>query len=293
MTVQSMILLGVKISIMLTVFALGTKATPADATFLLRRPRDLTRALLSMYVLMPVLALILDLTFNLNPAVKIALVALSVSPVPPIFPNTSFKSHGRDDYTFGLLVATPLLAIIVIPIAMGVFQWVSGFSLQMSARSVAGLVFTTILIPLLLGMALRTWALSLAERVAKPVGTFASILLLVCFLPVLIGSARTILSLFGDGTLLSMSVFALVGLAIGYFLGGPERENRSTLSLATATRHPGVAIAIAHTNFPQQKLVVPAVVLYLIVAGLLHAIASSWRARAGRTPTATRDRMAA
>ena len=52
------IILGLlKASIILSVFAIGLKATFADATFLFRRPGHLIRALLSMNVLMPMTAL--------------------------------------------------------------------------------------------------------------------------------------------------------------------------------------------------------------------------------------------
>ena len=87
MNLQAMIVLALKISIVLTVFAVGLNATFSDATFLFRRPGKLIRAFLSMNVVMPFLALVLVLSFNLHPAVKIALAALSVSPVPHSFPT--------------------------------------------------------------------------------------------------------------------------------------------------------------------------------------------------------------
>jgi len=78
----AVVLLVLKISIGLSVFALGLKATFADATFLFRRPGQFARACMSMNTLMPLLAYLLVIRFNLNPAVQIALVALAVSPVP-------------------------------------------------------------------------------------------------------------------------------------------------------------------------------------------------------------------
>ena len=45
------------------------------------------------------------------------------------------------------------------------------------------------------------------------------------------------------------------------------------LALATASRHPALALAIAHANFPEQKLAAPAVLLYLIVSGIVTALA--------------------
>jgi hypothetical protein len=54
MASQAVVLLVLKASIILSVFAIGLKATFADATFLFRRPGHLIRALVSMNVLMPV-----------------------------------------------------------------------------------------------------------------------------------------------------------------------------------------------------------------------------------------------
>ena len=87
MNMTAVILLMLKASIILSVFAIGLKATFADATFLFRRPGHLFRALLSMNVLMPLAALAFAAPFELHPAVKITLVVISVSPTPPILPK--------------------------------------------------------------------------------------------------------------------------------------------------------------------------------------------------------------
>lgn len=291
MNLEALILLVLKTSIVLSVFALGLKATFAEATYLFRHPSALGRAFLSMNVLMPLLAVLLVMTFNLNPAVKIALVALSVSPVPPILPRRAIKGGGTHAYSVGLLVAMALLAIVVIPIAMEIFERVRGAPLNMSAGSVAKLVLGTVLAPLLVGIVVRTLAPAYAERAARPASIFATTLLVLSILPVLFSQIRTILSLVGDGTLLSFAGFALAGYFMGYFLGGPELGNRRVLALATASRHPAIAAAIAHANFPQQKLAVPAIVLYLIVSAVVTGVAS--KRKTGSTPIENERRMAA
>lgn len=283
MNMVAIILLALKASIILSVFAIGLKATFADATFLFRRPRYLIRALLSMNILMPLVALAIGKAFALYPAVKIALVAISVSPIPPILPNKALKAGGKEDYTIGLLVALSALSIFVIPIMMEIFEAITGVSLAMQPRSIAVVVLTTILLPLLAGIAVRKIAPTVADRAAKPIGILAAALLILSALPVLIGSTRMVFSLVGDGTILSLAGFALVGLIIGHLLGGPELDNRSVLALATASRHPAVALAIAHANFPEQKLAGVAVLWYLILSGIVSAFYLAWvkRKRAG------------
>lgn len=292
MTLTAIILLILKLSIALNVLSLGLRATLADTTYLFRRPELLVRAFLSMNVLMPLLALIIAIRFSLHPAVKIALVALSVSPVPPIFPRKALKAGGKEDYTIGLLVAAGLLSIAVVPITLEIFQRVLGIPLHEPVRDVAILIFRTILGPLLLGIGLRAMIPSWAERFAKPVGVLGAVLLVLTVIPVLLGSAKLMFSLIGNGTLLAMTVFAAAGLVIGHLFGGTEFENRRVLSLATATRHPGMAIAIAHANFPDEKLALPAAALYLLVAGILTAIASRLESKS-ELASAPRQRKAA
>jgi len=293
MSLETVILLVLKTSIVLDTLGAGLQTTFGEATSLFRRPSDLARAFVSMNVVMPVFALALAMTFNLHPAVKIALVALSVSPIPPLFPHRALKAGDRD-YTFGLLVAMGLLAIIVIPVAMKIFERLTVLPLQMPARSVASLVGSTIVLPLFGGIALRNLVPGFAQRAARPIGILALVLLVLSVVPVLFVSARTILFLIGNGTVLSFAAFALVGLGAGYLFGGPELENRRVLALATSARHPAIAVAIAQTNFPDQKLVVPAIVLYLlisIISGMVTGVTK--RGKAESTPGDMEVRKAA
>lgn len=275
----SIILLVLKGSIVLSVFAIGLKATFGDAIFLFRRPDQLLRAWLSMNVIMPMFALTLVLLFDLHPAVQIALVAVSVSPIPPIFPNKAFKAGGAENYTIGLLVGSAVLSVIVIPVAMELVERIVGIPLQMRARTVAWTVLTTIFLPLLVGIGVRYVAPKLADRLARPLAIVSLGLLILSALPVLVGMTRPMWSLIGDGTLLAFAAFGLVGFVVGHFLGGPGSANRSTLALASASRHPAVALGIAHANFPNQRFAVPAVFLYLMVVGVLSALYLPWGKR--------------
>jgi BASS family bile acid:Na+ symporter len=101
-------------------------------------------------------------------------------------------------------------------------------------------------------------------------------LLIISMLPVLFTQGSAALSLIGNGTLLTIAIFITVGLIAGRMLGGPNASDRTVLSLSTASRHPGIAMAIAGTNFPNQTLVLPAILLYLIVNALLSWVFLTW-----------------
>ena len=271
MSLASLIPLLIKISIILSVFAMGLKASFADATYLFRRPALLLRVLFSMNVVMPLFAIIVALSFELHPAVELALIALSVSPVPPILPNKALKAGGKENYTIGLLVATAVLSVIFVPLTMEVFEIASGKAMQMRARDIAMVVLTSVLLPLIAGISVRALWPVFAERRAKPIALIALILLVLTCLPILFTSVRAILTLVGDGTLFALAAFAIVGLITGHLLGGPDPENRAVLALATSARHPAVAFAIAHANFPAQRLAGAVILVYLIISAILAA----------------------
>ena len=101
----------------------------------------------------------------------------------------------------------------------------------------------------------------------------------MCVLPILFVAGRSLLTVIGDGTLIALAVFAVVGLIAGHLLGGPDADNRIVLALATSSRHPAVALAVAHANFPAQKLAGALVLVYLVLSALLAAPYIRWNKR--------------
>src|SRR4051812_45235301 len=94
MTSTHLVMFAVKASLALTVFATGLSARRGDGTWLFRHPALLARSIFSMNVILPLMAVGVAIAFSLNHAVKIALVALAISPVPPILPVKMIRAGG-------------------------------------------------------------------------------------------------------------------------------------------------------------------------------------------------------
>jgi len=276
MSTTDLILIVLKASIILTVFSIGLRATPADAGYLFKRPVELFRAIFTMNVIMPAVALALALLLNIPPAVKIALVVLAVSPTPPIFPKKAFKAGGSENYVIGLVTASAALSVVVIPLSMEVIRKVIDRPLATASREVAMLAGMSILLPLLVGIALAHFAPGLVKRIVHSVEVGSTALLVLCILPILFVVSRPMWSLVTDGSLLSMAAFAAIGLVLGHNAGHRDPRNRPVLALATISRHPGIAVAIAHINFPDQKLAIAAVLLYLVINVIASALYLNW-----------------
>ena len=268
MSAAVLLSLVLKISLALLVFALGLAASVQDVTYLFRRPRELLRAILAIFVVMPLVAVLLAKWFVFQPAVRIGLIALALSPLPPVFPRKALKQGGRVSFTCGLLVSATLVSVFVIPLGLEIIQAIFGIPLQMRPGSVFVLGFWGLLLPLGVGLLIHRLAPGLAARAAGPISTVAFVVLILCVIPILIKVWPAMVSLIGNGTILVMVVFVLVGLVAGHFLGGPNQEDRTVLALSTAMRHPAIAIAIAEANFPDQKLAPAAILLYVLVSAI-------------------------
>lgn len=283
MSARTLVILAVFGGIILTGVAVGCRAAWSDATGLFRDPGALLRSMLSMNVVAPILASIIAVAFNLHLAVKIALVACSVSPMPPFLPTKAMGAGGERSYVIGLLVAASLLSIVIVPLALNVLGWMFGVPLDISPLRIARSVGISVLLPLLAGMTLRWIAPAQAARLAKPIGVVATVLLALGVIAVLIKTGPDMWALIGNRSLVAMAVFVVGALATGHALGGPVEGDRVALALSTASRHPGVPVAIAAVNFPNQPLVVPAVLMLVIVATAVSVPYLKWIGHRGVT----------
>lgn len=259
-------------SIVLLVFALGLRATPEEATYLLRRPAKFARAVISMYVVVPAVATLLALSFEFRRPVEIALLATAVSPVPPILPGRQLKLGGHAGYVFGLLVAMALCAIVTVPLSVRFLGWIAGRDAGIDASEVARLLGQTILAPLLAGLLVRRVAPLMAGRASPILSKVGSVLLLGGLLPILVTSAPAMWLLVGNGTIVAVLAVVAAAVGAGHWLGGEDRGERRALAVACAMRHPGVALAIGRLNFPDDTLIPAAVLVFVLQAAIVTSL---------------------
>jgi len=195
---------------------------------------------------------------------------------------------GSDDYG-SLAALLGILAIVLIPLAIELFQVLLGVPLQMSARSVAWLVSISVIAPLAVGILIRTLSPALAESAAGPTATLGAILLAAGMVALLITQGERLVSTFGPSTFAALGAFSAFGLLIGHLLGGPRFEDRAVLALYASARHPGVAIAIAQANFPEEKTAVIAILLALLIGGIVSLPYTIWIKRRQESPLAQRE----
>jgi BASS family bile acid:Na+ symporter len=181
-------------------------------------------------------------------------------------------------------VVVALAAIVIVPASVELLGVAFGRAVHVSFSVVAMVIAQTVLAPLAAGLVVARFAGAVAERIAKPIARFAPIVLLLALLPILFKSAPAMLSLVGNGTLLAIAAFILIGIVAGHLLGGPEPANRTVLAIASSSRHPGVAVAILGANFDNAKPATAAILLYLLVNAVVTIPYQAWRKHAYGDP---------
>jgi BASS family bile acid:Na+ symporter len=265
---KALIVLVLQVSVFCTVFGFGLDTTLADTLYLIRRPGLLARSLIAMFVIMPTVAIALAAAFEFKHVVEVALVALSISPVPPLLPKREGQAGGRRPYALGLMALLALLSIVLVPVALGVLKRLVHHPLDMSPIAVAHVIVETALAPLAAGMIVRTLLPGGVPRIGFFVNRVAWVLLTLGLTALLVASLTAIWALVGNGTLAAMSVFIVIALIVGHVLGAPAPEHSAVLALSNACRHPAIALSIASTNFPDEQFGATVLLYMLLNLGL-------------------------
>lgn len=266
MTLEELLRFAFTASIFFIVFKLGTAANAQSIFFLFKRPSLLLRSLLSMSIIMPACAVALAAAFDLKPAVKWVLVTLAISPVPPFLPMKQIAAGGSAPYAISLLGVEALAAIVFVPGAVAVCGLVFHNEAHVGISAITLIILVTVLVPLGIGMLLNRIAPKFAEQISDPVGRVGSLLLLIGVASILLINLGDMVSLVGDGTIVAIVAFFVLGMTVGHALGGPKPAERAVLALASAARHPGIALAILTANLPDHKSALAAILLSVVVS---------------------------
>lgn len=280
---KSILVLVFQIAIIGTVFGYGLKATVDDILYVVRHPGLLLRSFLSVMVIMPVLAVLLVKALDLPFVTEVLLVALAISPIPPLLLKRESKAAAHTSYGLGLIVVLALVSIVVTPLAVVVLHHVFGRPLTASPAVIARIVIVLVVLPLVAGMLVSRFAPTLAETIANPVRWIANGLLLLGVVVMLAVTWRALWSTIGQGTVLAIVAFLVVGLLVGHLLGGPDRNHASVLALSTAGRHPGICFALMATNFPDERFGAP-LLLYLLLSAAVAFPYVRWQRKRAGTP---------
>ncbi len=278
------------IALWLVMFSIGAGLTPAD--FLLRRGRR--KAFLlgggSMLILVPAVGCLLAVLFGPTPALVVGLILLATTP-SGILSNLLTDIAGGDvalsvsiSLTLSLIYVftLPFIAHFALLFAFGVTR-----ALDIPLTSSISHVMMVTLIPVACGMVFRRLAPIWAGRLAPPIKSLATVVLVVVFGLITYQQFGVLKASFGRlmAIVVAMNLASILVALLVCKLGRLTRRETIAVSVEHMIRQEGTAIFVAVTLLRREDMSMPMIInTFLGMACCLVFVSVVTRRRAAGGP---------
>lgn len=280
--------------LILLMFCLGLELRTRDFTRLAAQPRPVAIGLAAQLLGLPVVATLVAWVLGLPPVAAVGLVLLAACPSGASSNAFTMLARGDVALSVSLTAITSMVTVVTIPVVVNLaMSWWQGADghLRLAMGPVLAQNAVTILLPIGLGMAVRSRRPQLADRLL-PALRRAALPLLLLMIVVFVIKQRTVLAA-GLPTLAgAVTLLILVAMGLGSLLGRAAQLTtaaRRAILIEVGMQNAAQAIAIAASPLllGDAAYAVPAVV-YAVVMNLVLLGYLGWvRAQDSRAAAVT------
>jgi BASS family bile acid:Na+ symporter len=269
--VESSIVTNVLLPLALGVvmLGLGLSLTVADFARVLRYPRAVLVGLFTQTIVLVTVAYLFARLFSLPPELAVGMMLLAASPGGATANIYSHLARGDVALNITLTAINSALALVTLPLivnaALGHFLGQDQYVPPPTRKVIE--VAAIIVIPVLVGMALRAGSTRLAARLEKPIRIFAVVVLAAVILAAIAAEWERLpgfIAAVGAACL----AFNLSSMGIGYALPRMlrlPREQSSAISMEIGIHNGTLAIFIALNVLQDARMSIPAAVYSIIM----------------------------
>ncbi|MCK6514972.1 bile acid:sodium symporter family protein [Myxococcota bacterium] len=257
---------------------LGLSLTLEDFRRVVSYPRAAFIGLFSQIVLLPAVAFGLASAFGLPPELAVGLVLLAASPGGATANLFSHLAKGDVALNITLTAINSLLAVVTMPLfvelALRTFMEQDQRLPLQTDKAIQVLVI--ILVPVAIGMAVRSKNEGFAQRLERPVKGLSAGFLALVILAAVLKERANLVEYFQQVGLAALS-FNLISLAVGYLLPqllAVPRRQAIAVGMEIGVHNGTLAIAVATTVLGSTAIAIPAAIYSLIM--FFTAAAFGW-----------------
>jgi BASS family bile acid:Na+ symporter len=256
---------------------MGAQLAIGEALTALRNMRFIVMAVVWGWVLCPSFAYLLAKIIPMEQPYGIGLILLGMTPCAPFMPMMVRKARGDLGYTGALMLLAAIGTVAFMPFAVP--RMVSG--LTADAWVVGRPLLFFVLVPLLVGMAVKRCAEPVASRLYPLVKKTTDITTMVMLAVMAIVYGKDFIGAIGSYAIGTLVLFVgVVTLATDRLGFGLEQGQRSVLTIGMSTRNLGAAIAPLMAIKADSRSVVM-VALGIPVTMIFSFLAARWYASQG------------
>jgi BASS family bile acid:Na+ symporter len=275
MSLQDVFTITVVIFTVANLAAMGLELNLRDALKTLRSAHAIGLILLWGWVVGPALAWLIIRVLPLAEAHAAGLLLISLAPTAPFFPMMVRQARGDMSFAGAFMLLSTIGTVLFLPLLAPLL--IKG--LTVDAWSLAKPLIFMVLLPLLIGGAIRVFAPNAAEKLFPVVKKIGGIFLLIVLTFTLVLYGRDMLSTVGSFAPGAQVLFFVAITAMSYKIHfGLEQQQRSAMALGMCTRNIAAVFAafFGITNpppglFVMVVLVVPLAAIVAFAAARLFA----------------------
>jgi BASS family bile acid:Na+ symporter len=263
-------------------FALGLGLTPAEFRRVARQPRDMAAGLVSQILLLPAVAFAIAMVWSPAPALAVGLMIIAAAP-GGVTSNLLTRFAGGDvALSVALTAITSLAAMVTVPVVawLALAQFAGAEAARdLSLAGIALRMFGIVVVPVLLGMALRGARPALAAAWLPRAEALSGVLFLVVVAAAIWAERGNIATYFAAAGLAALALnLAMMAIAFwGPALLGCARPQRIALTLECGLQNGTLAIAIVAALGLDAAHAVPAAIYSLLMFATGIAFAAAVR----------------
>jgi len=272
---------GLPLALAIIMFGLGLDLTLDDFRRVGRHPRAVATALACQLLLLPAVCFGLVVLFDLPPLLGIGMMLLAASPGGTSANLFSHLFRGDVALNITLTAINSLVALVTLPVittlAIGWFGREDDVSLPF-VEVVE--VFAIVLVPVVVGMAVRAARPGFAARADRPVRIGSAVILAVLVAGILLDQREQVPGYLADVGVVT-ALFCAISLVVGYVVPravGVRDDQAIASSMEIGVHNATLAIFVAVEVLDQVEASVPAAV-YSLVMFVLAALWGTWLTR--------------
>ena len=243
-----------------SMLAMGAGLTVSQIAEPLRNVRLVVLALLANFVVMPLGALGLAKVLSLDEPFGIGLLLLGCAAGAPFLPKLAELAKGNLAFAVGAMVLLMVVTVAYLPIVLPML--LPGITVH--PWNIARSLLLLMLLPLVIGLALKARYGDLAERVKPVLDWISNVSLILLIALITAANIDKVLQVFGTGGILAGLLFIALGLGTGWLLGGPNADTKRVMALGTGQRNIAAALVVASQSFSDAKVVVMVIVVAIV-----------------------------
>ncbi|MFW2122434.1 bile acid:sodium symporter family protein [Acinetobacter ursingii] len=263
------------IALAIIMAGLGLELRPQDFKRVAKHPKAVFLALFCQLVILVSIAFVICKLLALPPLLAVGVMLLAASPGGPTANLFSYLYKGDIALNITLTAINSVIAAFTLPfiVNLSIQHFINdGQQLGLQFSKVIQ-VFLIIIVPVCLGMLVRYFSPNVADKLHKPVRTFAVVFLILIIIGAVAKERNSILEYIMQVGL-ATSLFCIASLLIGYFIPrifGISSTQARACAFEIGIHNSTLAMTIALTILASTTIAMPAAV-YSIFMYLFAAI---------------------